>query len=133
MQIDFTLPTDKTYAEAVQAVIDAAANRGFRVQFVHDVAATLAEKGFNREPVTIVEMCNAKHAAAVLERDIMIGLMLPCPVMVYVKDGGTFISTMRPSLMSSFFPDAGIKDTAAEVEAAIIGIVEDAAAGAAIS
>jgi len=127
MQIDFTLPTDKPYAEAVQAVIDAAALNGFRVQFVHDVAETLAEKGFDREPVTIVEMCNAKHAAAVLERDILIGLMLPCPVMVYVKDGGTFISTMRPSLMSAFYPEAGIEATAVEVEATIIAIVEAAA------
>ncbi len=127
MQIDYTLPTDKTYAEAIKAVEDAAASHGFRVQFVHDVAATLAEKGFDREPVTIVEMCNAKHASAVLEKDILIGLMLPCPVMVYVKDGETFVSTMRPSLMSAFFPEAHIEDTAEEVEAVIIAIVDDAA------
>ncbi|HEY5540383.1 MAG TPA: DUF302 domain-containing protein, partial [Coriobacteriia bacterium] len=87
MQIDFTLPTDKTYAEAVQAVVDAATAHSFRVQFVHDVAETLAERGFEREPLTIVEVCNAKYANEVLAEDVLIGLMLPCPVMVYEQDG----------------------------------------------
>jgi uncharacterized protein (DUF302 family) len=127
MQIDFTLPTDKSYTEAVQAVVDAAAVHGFRVQFVHDVAETLAEKGFDREPVTIVEMCNAKYASQVLAEDILIGLMLPCPVMVYEKDGAVLISTMRPTLMGNFFPDADIGGVAAEVEARIFSIVEAAA------
>jgi len=127
MQIDFTLPTDKPYAEAIKAVEAAAALHGFRVQFVHDVAATLAERGFEREPMTIVEMCNAKYASQVLEEDVLIGLMLPCPVMVYEQDGDVLISTMRPTLMGSFFPDAEIEDVAAEVEAKIFAIVEDAA------
>ena len=127
MQIDFTLPTDKPYAEAVQAVVDAAALHGFRVQFVHDVAETLAEKGFDREPITIVEMCNAKYASQVLAEDVLIGLMLPCPVMVYEQAGEVLISTMRPTLMGNFFPDAEIADVAAEVEAKIFAIVEDAA------
>ena len=128
MELDYTVPTTKSYADAVQAVQDAAAANGFRVQFVHDVAGTLAEKGFEREPVTLVEMCNAKHAAAVLAADIRIGLMLPCPVMVYEQDGAVFVSTMRPTLLASFFPEAGIEGVADEVEAAITRIVDEAAA-----
>ncbi len=127
MSIDYTLPTDKSYEEAVRAVVEAAELHGFRVQFVHDVAETLAERGFEREPVTIVEMCNAKHASQVLAQDVLIGLMLPCPVMVYEQDGAVLLSTMRPTLMSSMFPDADIADVAAEVEAKIIAIVEEAA------
>jgi len=128
MELDYTVQTSKSYAEAVQAVLDGASANGFRVQFVHDVAATLAEKGFEREPVTIVEMCNAKHAATVLAADIRIGLMLPCPVMIYEQGGQVSISTMRPTLLATFFPDAGIGDTATEVEGAILRIVDEAAA-----
>ena len=127
MQIDYTVKTDKPYAEAVKAVSEAAAARGYRVQFVHDVAQTLAEKGFEREPVTIVEMCNARHANEVLARDIKIGLMLPCPVMVYEQDGEVSISTMRPSLLGAFFPEAQLEEIAAEVEQQIVAIVDDAA------
>lgn len=126
MQLDYTIPTEKPYADAVKAVTDAAAEHGYRVQFVHDVAQTLADKGFEREPVTIVEMCNARHASAVLARDIKIGLMLPCPVMVYEQSGRVFISTMRPSLLGTFFPEAHLEEIAAEVETQIIAIVDEA-------
>ena len=127
MQLDYTITTDKTYAEAVQAVVDATAAHGFRVQFVHDVAETLAEKGFDREPVTIVEICNAKFASQVLARDVKIGLMLPCPVMVYEQGGVVSISTMRPSLMGGMYPEADIGEIAAQVEAIAIAIVDEAA------
>lgn len=128
MQLDYTVSAGKSYDEAVSAVQEAAVAHGFRVQFVHDVAATLAEKGFEREPVSIVEVCNSRHASQVLAADIRIGLMLPCPVMVYVQDGDTFIATMRPTLLGGFFPDAGIDDVAAEVEREIFAIVDEAAA-----
>jgi uncharacterized protein (DUF302 family) len=127
MQIDFTRPTDKTYTEAIQAVIDAAKLHNFRVSFVHDIAKTLEERGFEREPLTIVEMCNAKYASEVLAEDVLIGLMLPCPVMVYEQDGDVLISTMRPTLMDTFFPDAEITHIAQEVEARIFAIVDEAA------
>lgn len=127
MKTDYTVQTEKPFADAVEAVQERAAANGFRVQFVHDVAATLAEKGFAREPVTIVEMCNAKHAAQVLAADVKIGLMLPCPVMVYAENDGVFISTMLPTLLASFFPEAGIEDVAHEVEEAILRIVDEAA------
>ena len=85
MQLDYTVASRKPYAVAIEAVSAAAAAHGFRVQFIHDVQATLAEKGFAREPLTIVEMCNASYAHDVLARDVKIGLMLPCPVMVYAR------------------------------------------------
>lgn len=127
MEIAYTRPTAKSYVDAIQAVRDAIAARGFRVQAIHDVAATLAEKGFDREPITLVEMCNAKYAAAVLEADIDIALMLPCPISIYEKAGEVFISTMRPSLIGAFFPDAGIEDTAGAVERILFEVVDEAA------
>jgi uncharacterized protein (DUF302 family) len=128
MKLDYTVPTAKSHAEAVAAVIELTAAHGFRVQFVHDVQETLAEKGFARDPLTIVEMCNAKFASEVLAADPKIGLMLPCPIMVYVEDGRTLISTMRPTLIGGFFPEAGIADTAAEVEQVLFAVVDEAAA-----
>lgn len=127
MELDYTVTTGKSFAAAVLAVTERTEAHGFRVQFVHDVAATLAEKGFDREPVSIVEICNARFASQVLERDVKIGLMLPCPIMVYEKDGGVLISTMRPSLIGSFFPEADIGDVAAQVEGVLVDIINEAA------
>lgn len=128
MELDYTVRTDKPFADAVAAVVEKTAEHGFRVQFVHDVQETLAEKGFVREPLTIIEMCNAKFASKVLAADPKIGLMLPCPIMVYVENGEVIITTMRPTLIGGFFPEADIADTAAEVEQILRAIIDEAAA-----
>jgi uncharacterized protein (DUF302 family) len=128
MELDYTVGTEKGFDEAVDAVKQETADAGFRVLFVHDLAATLAEKGFQRERVSIVEMCNAKYASQVLAADVKIGLMLPCPIMVYAENGRVFITTMRPTLIADFFPSAGIADVARQVEDVLVGIIDRAAA-----
>lgn len=125
-RFDYTVTTEKTVAEAVAAVESASTQQGFRVLYTHNVAATLAEKGFEREPLQIVEVCNAKYASQVLAKDVMIALMLPCPISVYRADGQTRISTMLPTVLSRFYPEAGIEGVAAEVEQALVGIVDTA-------
>lgn len=121
-----TVRTDKPFDETVLAVESRAAAKGFRVLHTHDVAATLAEKGFPREPLKIIEICNAKYASQVLSRDVKISLMLPCPISVYVQEGKTHISTLLPSSIAQFFPEAGIESLAGEVENIVLQIVEEA-------
>ncbi|MDE3186810.1 MAG: DUF302 domain-containing protein [Acidobacteriota bacterium] len=123
----YSVITSKTFDEAVKAVEENTAAKGFRVLHTHDVAATLAEKGFEREPLKIVEVCNAKYAQEVLQMDITTALMLPCPIMVYQKEGKTYISTMLPSLMGQFFPGKGIEPVAALVQTAVVSIVDESA------
>lgn len=128
MELDYTVTTSKSYADTLAAVVDRTEAHGFRVQFVHDVQKTLAEKGFERDPLAIVEICNAKYASKVLAADPKIGLMLPCPIMVYVEGGQTIVSTMRPTLIGSFFPAADIADVAAEVERVLVAVIDESAA-----
>jgi uncharacterized protein (DUF302 family) len=125
-EFERTWTTGKPFEQAVAAVEAKAAENGFRVLHTHDVAATLAEKGFPREPLKIVEICNAKYASQVLSRDVKIALMLPCPISVYVREGKTHISTLLPGSMVEFFPNAGIESVAAEVERIVLKIIEEA-------
>ncbi len=124
---EHTVHTSKSFDEAVQAVEQITAAKGFRVLHVHDVAATLAEKGFQREPLKIIEICNAKYAHEVLQKDVMTALMLPCPIVVYALSGKTHISTMLPSIMEGFFPGKGLGPVAAIVEKVAVAIVDEAA------
>jgi uncharacterized protein (DUF302 family) len=123
---EHTVTTEKSFDEAVSAIERGSVENGFRVLHVHDVAATLAEKGFAREPLKIIEICNAKYASEVLRKDVKISLMLPCPISVYVEGGKTAISTMLPSSIADFFPHAGIEGLAAEVEGSVLRIVQSA-------
>ncbi len=125
-KVDYTVETSKSFAEAVAAVEQKTAEKGFRVLHTHDVAATLAEKGFPREPLKIVEVCNAKYASQVLAKDVKLALMLPCPISVYVDKGKTFLSTLLPTSMGALYPNAGIESIAAEVEKIVVAIVEEA-------
>ncbi len=123
---EHTVTTEKSFDDAVLAIERTSAENGFRVLHTHDVAATLAEKGFPREPLKIIEICNARYASQVLDKDIKISLLLPCPISVYVRGGKTEISTLLPSSIAEFFPRAGIDALAAEVERIVLSIIEDA-------
>src|SRR3989344_2016407 len=110
MEFDYTKITTKSFNDAVQAVQDEIAKAGMRVLYVHDVQQSLIEKGFTRDSFKIVEFCNAKYANDFLNADIKIGLCMPCKINVYVKDGQTHISGMRPIILSQFFTNADLGD-----------------------
>jgi uncharacterized protein (DUF302 family) len=122
----YTVNSNKTFAAAVSAVEQKTSEKGFRVLHTHDFAAALAEKGFTREPLTIIEICNARYANEALNKDVTVALMLPCPIAVYLQDGKTFISTMRPSALVDFYPDSGIEEISAAVEKTVLEIVNEA-------
>ncbi|MBI1745822.1 MAG: DUF302 domain-containing protein [Acidobacteria bacterium] len=122
----YTVETKKSFDEAVAAVEKKTAEKSFRVLHTHDVTATLAEKGFAREPLKIVEICNARYASEVLQKDVRTAVMLPCPISVYRVGERTFISTMRPTAMAPMFPGADLEALASEVEGKIIEIVNEA-------
>lgn len=122
----YVVESSKSFDETVEAVERKTAEQGFRVLHTHDVAATLAEKGFPREPMKIVEVCNARYASEALKKDIRLAVMLPCPICVYTERGKTFISTFRPSAMPSLFPEADVASLAAEVDRVVLKIVDGA-------
>ena len=124
--IEYVVETGKPFDEAVRAVEEATGKHGFRVLHTHDVAATLAEKGYHRDPIKIVEICNARYASEVLEKDVRTSLMLPCPITVYVQHGKTFMATLLPEVVASFYPEAGIEALSAEVQRIVIAIVDEA-------
>ena len=124
MDFDYTVTTKKSFDEAVTSVEKETKNAGFKVLHIHDVTATLKEKGFKIESFKIIEICNAKSAYAVLQADIKIGLCLPCKINVYQKDGKTYISGMRPIILPQFFPEANLGNLPVEVDEIIRGIID---------
>lgn len=122
-KFDYTVETQKSFTEAVEAIETNTKEKGFRVLAIHDVFQLLNEKGFSIEPLKIIEICNAKYASQILTKEIKIALMLPCPISVYEKSGKTYISALKPNVMSDFYPDADIETNAQEVDDIIVEIV----------
>ena len=125
-KFDYTVETNKSFDEAVAAIEAKSKEKGFGVLHIHDVKATLANKGFESVPLKIIEICNPLYACEVLKRDIKISLMLPCPISVYAEGGKTYISTLRPRVIAEFYPQADIKAIADEVDEVVLSIVEEA-------
>ena len=126
MEFDYTTTTTKVFDEAVLSVQEEIAKAGMRVLYIHDVQATLAEKGFKREPFKIVEFCNAQFANEFLNIDIKIGLCLPCKINIYTKDGQTVLSGMRPIILPQFFPQADLGESPKDVDQIIQTIINNA-------
>lgn len=126
MEFDYTTTTLKTFDEAVQSVQNEIARAGLRVLHVHDVQKTLGEKGFIWDSFKIVEFCNAKFAHEFLSADIKIGLCMPCKINVYIKDGQTFISGLRPIILPQFFPQANLGERPKEIDQIIQNIINNA-------
>lgn len=122
----YTVTTARDFEAAVKAVEEATAAQGMKVQHVHDVQATLRSKGYDSDPLKIIEICNARYAHEVLAKDVLVSLMMPCKINVYVRDGKTYISALRPTMLAQFFPNARLEEVAREVDTKIRTIVEAA-------
>jgi uncharacterized protein (DUF302 family) len=119
----YTLRSDKPAETVVAAIEKLVADNGFRVLHIHDVQATLAEKGLQREPLKIIEVCNSRFAYEALQKNMDVALFMPCRFTVYTVGGKTMVSLGRPTMISQMMPQAGLEQLAGEVEATLTKVM----------
>jgi uncharacterized protein (DUF302 family) len=120
------LTSPKPVDQVVADIEKKAGEHQFRVLHVHDVQATLAEKGLQREPLKIVEVCNASFAHQALARDVDVAIFMPCRYSVYTEADQTNISLSRPTMIAQMLPESGLDELAASVEQTLKTIMEEA-------
>ena len=121
----FTLESKKSFSEVVANIEASVPRHQFRVLAVHDVQATLAEKGITRPPLKIIEICNSKFANEALTKEPEVALFMPCKYAVYGEDGKTVVKLGRPSMISMMMPQAGLEELAGSVEKTMIEIMKE--------
>jgi uncharacterized protein (DUF302 family) len=101
MKYDLSITLNLPYQKAVAAVRAALKEQGFGVLTEIDVRATMREKlGAEMEPYVILGACNPPLAHRALEVDRMIGLLLPCNVVVRADgEDGTRVQALDPQVM----------------------------------
>jgi uncharacterized protein (DUF302 family) len=117
--------TSLPYAQAVERVRDELVREGFGVLTEIDVQTTLREKlGEEVDPYVILGACNpsSAHRALGLEPDL--GALLPCNVVVYVRDGETRVSAVDPVAMLSIVDNPELAEIAGEVRSRVERAVE---------
>ncbi len=125
LNLAYAVESSRSFDELVDDVQKKIAENGFRVLYVHDVQKTLQDKGFTFPGYKIIELCNAKLAHTVLQADRNIGLMMPCKINVYEREGKRYVVGMLPTLISEFFPDASLGSVPEEVEKVIKKIIDE--------
>jgi uncharacterized protein (DUF302 family) len=122
--------TELAYPDAVARVREELAEEGFGVLCEIDVQATLEQKlGVDREPYLILGACNPSLAHAALEAEPELGVLLPCNVIVYERQGQTRIAAVDAEQMLSIVGNENLAGTAIEVRRRLAAVVERAARG----
>jgi uncharacterized protein (DUF302 family) len=128
----FAVTTEKSVAEAVEAVQAAVVPYQFGVLWHLDINQTLQAKG--QEPVApfhVLEVCSAPRARRALTLQQSTGYFLPCKIVVYQEDatGQTVIGLQRPQVLVDLTdnPPAALQELAQEVEASLMAAIRKAA------
>lgn len=125
----YRLETDLDFDTVADNLERIAPENQFRVLAVHDVQATLAEKGFERGPLKIIEICNAGFAFEALNKTHNVALFMPCKFTVYAENDKTVVNLGRPTLISEMMPGAGLDELASDVETRMKKIMHEAVEG----
>ena len=120
----YIVETEKSFEEAVISILKAVESRGWNLFNVYDVKERLAVKGFEQEPLKIIEICSGKHTNNFLNQNKLISLCMPCKINVFEENGKVKITGMKPTIMSEFFKEIK-KDKAEEVEKVIKEIINN--------
>jgi len=123
----YIVKTKKSIEHAVTDLKDAVARNKFGVLHIHDLKATMKNKGIDfPNECRIFEVCNPQKANAVLTNDMSLNMALPCRISVWEEKGEVFIGTLRPTdLLSVLNNDDALKIIAREVENTLIAIIDE--------
>jgi len=122
---------DVGFDEAEAKVRELLASEGFGVLTEIDVEATLREKiGVEFGRYVILGACNPKLAHKVLQGEPLIGVLLPCNVVVAEREGGgTIVSAFKPTAVFSLVDNDDVIPTAREVEERLRRVLDGVQAG----
>jgi uncharacterized protein (DUF302 family) len=124
-----TQTTELSFADAVERVRAELATEGFGVLCEIDVQATLKQKlDVEREPYLILGACNPPLAHRALEAEPDLGVLLPCNIVVYERNGETVVSAVDAERMLSIVDNDELAEVAGEVRRRLATVVERAVA-----
>ena len=105
------------YEDTVQKTRDELTRDGFGILTEIDIKATLKKKlDVDVDDYLILGACNPPFAHKALEAEQDIGLLLPCNVVVYKKEGKVLVSAILPTVAMGMIDNPSVKKIAGEIE-----------------
>ncbi len=117
MKYGFSKTVDLTYEQAITKVTEELKKEGFGVLTTIDVQDVLKKKiGVDFKKYAILGACNPGFSHQALQEEEEIGLLLPCNVIVYEKEGKTGVSVFDPMAMTKLIDNPKIGPVAQQVK-----------------
>jgi uncharacterized protein (DUF302 family) len=113
-----------TFDQTIGKVTEELKKEGFGVLTTIDMKETLRNKlGVEIGRYTILGACNPQFANRSLQIEQEIGLLLPCNVIVYEKDGAVTVSAFDPGIIGAVVSNPSIQPVAAEVRERLLRVI----------
>jgi uncharacterized protein (DUF302 family) len=117
MKYGFSKTVKLSYEQAIEKVTEELKKEGFGVLTTIDVKDTLKKKlNVDFSKYIILGACNPPFAHQALTAEEEIGLLLPCNVIVYEKQGTTRVSIFDPMVMEGLVDNTKVGPIAKEVK-----------------
>lgn len=124
MSYGFGKTTAYSFEQAIERVTEELKKEGFGVLTTIDVQDTLKKKlNVDFKRYTILGACNPPFAHRALSAEEEVGLLLPCNVIVYEKEGKIAVSAFDPMVIVDILKNEAMKPIAAEVEARLRRVI----------
>lgn len=109
--------TKKSLHDAKVDLIENMKSIGFGVLYELNFKEKVKEKGFEiTNNFIMMDVCNPATASEILEKNIEMGYVLPCKVVIYEHDDEQFIGLMKPTVMVDLIDETYL-DVAKTIEA----------------
>jgi len=117
MKYGFIKATDMTFDAALEKVEKELMKEGFKILTTIDAQAKFREKlNIDFPKYMILGACNPKLAHEAISAEWNIGLLLPCNVIVYEKDGKVWVGVMKPREAMAIVQNEALRELAETVE-----------------
>ncbi|MGB3367782.1 MAG: DUF302 domain-containing protein [Acidaminobacteraceae bacterium] len=125
MNIVYEKSTNKSLSDAIESLENNLKENSFGVLWKLNFKEKLEEKGLEfKEDFVILEVCNPKQAKEVLEKNIHIGYVLPCKMVVRSENDKIYIGMTSPETLIGLFESPELKEVAKSVGEALKNSIE---------
>ena len=119
-----------SYTETISKINSAASAQGWKIPVSHELDKAVAKAGYNVLPVTVIELCQPKHAGEILKKDEnrIVSSLMPCRVSVYeTSKGDVIVSRLNSGLVSQVFGGdiaTIMEKAAADTEEILLSVID---------
>jgi len=126
MTFHYTVKTQKSIGQVIEEITSKLSEIKFGILGTLDFKEIFAKKGIvYPHEYRLLEVCNPQAAKKALDSDPNIGLLLPCTIAVYEKDGENYISLAKPTSLLAVASNTELESMGKEIEEKLIKVIDN--------